>query len=90
MRSERCALVLLLMVQVACGPVLDQATLPNNTWLEATPLVFSRQNLPGVVLGDRIFLLGGVGAPFSDWTVLSDVSAYNPNTGAWVDVAPMP
>ena len=87
---KRYGLILLLLAPIGCNPVPDPVSNPTNTWLSASPLSFRRQNLPGVVLGGRILLIGGLGKPFSDRTVLRDVSAYDPKTDVWVPGTPMP
>ena len=51
---------------------------------------FNRQNLPGVMLGGRILLIGGLGAPFGQRRVLRDVSVYDPQTDVWTPGTPMP
>ncbi|MBK34842.1 MAG: hypothetical protein CME26_04845 [Gemmatimonadetes bacterium] len=56
----------------------------------ATPLAFSRQNLPALVLEDGIFLVGGLARPASEVTTLRDVSVYRPRTDVWEVGTSMP
>lgn len=83
-------MLLPLLALVSCSPVPDDISSPQNLWLEASPLAFSRQNLPALVLGDRIYLVGGVGRPTSVTSTLRDVSVYLPMTDSWEVGTPMP
>ena len=83
-------LVLSLALLAGCSPVPDDLSKPTNVWLEATPLSFSRQNVPGVALNGRILLLGGLANPNGYRWVIRDVSVYDPETDAWSPGTPMP
>ena len=89
-RIRRKALILPLLALMGCNPVPDPVNNPKNIWLQASPLSFSRQNLPGVTLGGRIVLIGGLGAPSSNRQVLRDVSVYDPESDVWTIGTPMP
>jgi N-acetylneuraminic acid mutarotase len=82
--------ILPLAYLISCNPVPDDISSPNYVWLQATPLAFSRQNLPALVLDDRIFLVGGLASPTSEFTTLRDVSVYRPLTDVWEVGTPMP
>ena len=83
-------MLLPLLALVSCSPIPDDLRSPQSQWLEASPLAFSRQNLPALVLDDRIFLIGGLGSPTSEMTTLRDVSIYRPLTDLWEVGTPMP
>ncbi|MFK7845402.1 MAG: kelch repeat-containing protein [Rhodothermales bacterium] len=58
-----------------------------GTWFTRTPLPTARQEMPHVLLNDKIYVLGGIDASRNS---IEFVEAYDPQTGTWEDIASLP
>ena len=64
---------------------------PAGLWEAHAALPTRRQEILPAVLGDRIFLVGGIsGVDFPSADVLASVDIYTPATDTWTTAAPLP
>lgn len=69
--------------------VFDMETLKVSTLKTALPDPL-RRALTGVVVGDEIYLLGGLGQGASHFELLDNVTSYNTKTEKWTEHAKLP
>ena len=70
--------------------VYDPAT---NTWAAAPPMATPRDNAMSASVGGKLYVFGGrtrLAAPFPDNGTLASAEVFDPLTGAWAAITPLP
>ncbi|WNG18174.1 Kelch repeat-containing protein [Cystobacter fuscus] len=62
---------------------------PSNTWTEAAPLPLPMNHPNIAVVGEKIYVVGGMVSDFP-WTAVGNVFEFDPRTNLWTERAPMP
>lgn len=80
------ALAVWLLVGGVIAPAAESAS--PGQWLPRAPLAIARQEVGAARLGDRVYVVGGLGGP--PLVGLASVEVYDPGLDAWSSAAPLP